>query len=39
MHTQAGNDTTAFLTIFATMAGLALVGALIAPRVRLPDPH
>jgi MFS family permease len=38
MHTQAGNDTKAFLTIFATMAGLALVGALIAPRVRAPDP-
>ena len=34
LHTQAGHDTRAFLTIFATMAALAAVGAVVAPRVR-----
>ena len=37
LHTHAGDDTRAFLVIFGSMAALAVVGAVVAPRVRPRD--
>jgi MFS family permease len=34
LHAGAGRDAGAFLTIYAVMAALALLGALLAPRIR-----
>jgi len=36
LHSGAGQDADAFLAIFAVMAVLALLGALVAPRIRTP---